>query len=92
MIRVRILTWLKKYAANDRRSLSLFTSGGFAFVVGMMMIVLAEQLIDPSLAQELVAFAGLSAVIAGGAIALWGYLGISIFKVLIELLDQRHDD
>jgi hypothetical protein len=92
MIRVRILKWLKDYASNDRRSLMLFTRGGFAFAIGMMLIVLADQLFDSSIQQELIALTGLMAVIAGGIVSLWGYLGISLFKVLIELLDRDHDN
>lgn len=69
----------------------LFTTGGFLFAAGLMAVLLSDQLLEPSLGQEWVALIGLLVFSVGIVAALWGYLGISVFKVLIFLLDRNHD-
>ena len=88
-LRDRLHQWLQRYTGDPRRSLSLFTGGGFGFVFGMMIILISERLMNASLNQELVALAGLLMTIVGALIALWGYLGISLFKILIYLLERK---
>jgi len=88
-LRDRLHKWLQRYTGDPRRSLSLFTGGGFGFVIGMMIILISERLMSASLYQELAALAGLLITIIGALIALWGYLGISLFRILIYLLERK---
>ncbi|WP_132701330.1 hypothetical protein [Reinekea marinisedimentorum] len=81
--------WLQKHTQNGPRAIKQFTSGGFIFAAGMMAIIFADKLIISSLEQELVALGGLILVITGAALALWGYLSMSLFKILIHLLKRR---
>ena len=88
-IRNNITSWLEKHTQNGPRAIQQFTTGGFIFAAGMMIIVLADKLLISGLKQELISFIGLTLVIIGSALALWGYLGMSLFKVLIHLLKRR---
>lgn len=90
-MRAQILHWLKKHTSDDLRSMTFFTSGGFLFTLGLMTILLANQLLEPSLNQEVVALIGVVFVAVGSIVALWGYLGISLFKLFIYLLEKNHD-
>ena len=90
-MRQPLVHWLRKQTDDDRQSISGFTGGGFIFAAGMMAIILADRLMPPSLSQEWVTLIGLLFVFAGAARALWGYLRISLFKILLLLLDKNHD-
>lgn len=90
-VRNRLVTWLKRHTEDDRQSLARFTTGGFSFAAGMMVIILADQLLDPSLSQEWVSLIGLILVVIGALTALWGYLKISLFKILLYLLETKND-
>jgi len=88
-VRDLLLTWLKRHTKDARRSLSQFTGGGFLFTAGMMIIILTDQLMAESLQQELAALLGAVLTVLGLALAFWGYLSISVFKVLIYLLERK---
>lgn len=90
-MRQPLVDWLKKQTDDDRQSIAGFTSGGFIFSAGMMTIILADRLMLPSLRQEWVTLIGLILVFLGAARALWGYLRISLFKIMLLLLDNHHD-
>lgn len=92
MRRRPVILWLQKYASNPRQALSFFTKGGFVFAGGMMGIILSNQFMTPSLKQEIVVLFCLSITAVGGLLALWGYLCISIFKILIYILDREKND
>ena len=81
--------WLQRHTGDPRRAMALFTGGGFGFVIGMMIILISERLMTPSLNQELAALAGLLVTSIGTVIAFWGYMGISLFKILIYLLERK---
>ena len=68
-----------------------FTTGGFAIVAGMMVILLADRYFVASLEQEWVSLFGLIIVAIGVMTALWGYLSISLFKVISILLEDKND-
>ena len=68
-----------------------FTTGGFLFTGGTMTMLIAENILSPSLSQELIALSGLLAAASGILMALWGYLTISLFKILIYLLERPSD-
>jgi len=87
--RDRLHDWLQRHTGDPRRAMALFTGGGFGFVIGMMIILISERLMTPSLTQELAALAGLVVTCIGSMIAFWGYMGISLFKILIYLLERK---
>lgn len=87
--RRHLLDWLRHQTASPVKSLKRFTTGGFVFAGGMMMVLLAGRLIAPSLTQELLVLAGLLMTTLGGLYALSGYLAISLFRVLRFLLEPR---
>lgn len=90
-LRKPLLRWLKAQTEDPRKSMSHFTGGGFLFAGGMMILILSEQLLDPSLKQELIALFGVMVIGLGLILALWGYLSISLFKILIYLFEQKDD-
>ncbi|TXR53776.1 hypothetical protein [Reinekea thalattae] len=87
--RNKVVLWLKEHTENSARAIRQFTTGGFIFSFGLFIIILAERLIPPSLQQELAALLGLLLLITGAAIALWGYLSLSLFKIALHLLDKE---
>lgn len=89
MRRKLVISWLKKHTSNPRRALTFFTQGGFVFAGGMMGIILSNQFMQPSIGQEIVVLICLVTAAVGGALALWGYLFISIFKILVYILDRE---
>lgn len=88
-IRNKVVQWLKQQTENPARAIRLFTSGGFAFSLGLFIIIVAERLIMPSLQQELAALLGLLILSLGAAVALWGYLGLSLFKIALYILEKE---
>lgn len=89
--RNKMLDWLRRQTASPTRALKRFTTGGFVFSAGMMMILLAHQLMDPGIGQELAVLAGLCILVAGGIYTLSGYLAISLFRILRYLLEPSND-
>lgn len=81
--------WLKKHTQDAQRAVSQFTTGGFMFAGGIMIVLLADRYMPDSLNQELFALFGLILIIIGCGIALWGYLSISLFKIIIYLLEKN---
>ncbi len=68
-----------------------FTTGGFVFCAGLMVILLADALLAPSLQQELTTLLGLLLMGLGSFFALMGYLAISLLRILLFLLEPSHD-
>ena len=84
-----LLDWLRRQTDSPVRALKRFTTGGFLFAGGMMIVLLAARLMPASLGQELVVLFGLLLSAVGGLYALSGYLAISLFRVLRYLLEPR---
>jgi hypothetical protein len=72
-------------------ALKRFTTGGFIFCAGIMMVLLSDRLMIPGLQQEIVTFLGLVLIGSGIIIAVTGYLAISLFRILLFLLEPSHD-
>lgn len=89
--RARLVAWLRDQTRSPVRALKRFTTGGFVFAVGMMLILLAQSLIPPGLTQEGVALLGLCVLTIGGLYALTGYLAISVFRVLLYILEPKNE-
>lgn len=90
-LRQQSIAWLRRRTESPRRALKQFTTGGFIFCGGMMVIVLSDRLLPASLSQESLALIGLALVVAGGLYALGGYLALSLFRVLLYLLEPARD-
>jgi hypothetical protein len=82
------VTWLKKNVSEPRKALARFTTGGFLFAGGIMVLIFVEKLMESSVSQEIVAILALVMTVLGATLALWGYLGISFFKIIIYILDK----
>lgn len=85
------VNWLRRQTASPARALKRFTTGGFVFSAGMMLILLANQLMNPGIGQELAVLAGLCILVTGGIYTLSGYLAISLFRILLYLLEPPND-
>ncbi len=86
--RQRLAAWISQRADEPVRNMALFTSGCLVLMGGLFIIVLAELLMSPSLAQELMAAAGLLIAVIGALRALYGYLSIGLFKLLKYFLSD----
>ena len=84
-----LVDWLRRQTESPRRALKQFTTGGFIFCAGMMVMVFTDQLLDPSITQEAISLFGLLLILAGGLYALGGYLALSVFRVLLFILEPR---
>ena len=85
-LRQRVIAWVHQKADAQVENMQLFTTGGMIFAVGMLVILLAERQWSPSVQQELVAAVGVFIAAVGLTRALWGYLGIGLFRILKHLL------
>ncbi len=87
--RTKLLGWLRHQTESPVRALKRFTTGGFLFAAGMMVLLLAARLMPAGLAQEWVVLFGLAVTLLGGLYALSGYLAISLFRILRYLLEPH---
>lgn len=90
-LRSVLITWLRRQTESPRRAIKQFTTGGFIFCAGMMVVVFTDQLIAPSITQEAVSLFGLLFILGGGLYALGGYLALSVFRVLLFILEPARD-
>ncbi|WP_108124614.1 hypothetical protein [Saccharospirillum mangrovi] len=90
-VRTVLVGWLRRQTESPRRSLKQFTTGGFIFCAGMMIVVLTNSLVAPGLNQEVISLIGLVFIYAGGLYALVGYLALSVFRVLLFILEPASD-
>ena len=75
-------TWSTAQRTKQKENLARLISGAYVFCAGMMIMVLANRFVEPSIQQEWLALAGLVIVILGGLRALHGHIGLSIAPVL----------
>lgn len=89
--RQRLADWLQQRGEQQKQNLQLFLVGAGIFFLGAGLILWADQGLAPSIEQELIALLGLLGCIAGAAIALLGYLGLSLFR-LFDFLKKDEDN
>ena len=87
--RQSIKHWIQRRAADPVRNMALFTSGAMILIAGLMIIMLAERLLDPSLVQELCAALGVLVAAAGSFRALYGYLSMGLVKLLEYFISDQ---
>lgn len=85
----KLTAWLERQIKAPRLALQRFTTGGFIFSGGFMLLILAEQRFPDSLGKEIAALFAIVLICLGGLIALRGYLALSVFKVLYYLLSSN---
>lgn len=88
-IRKKLAAWFERQASQPRKSLQQFTTGGFVFSIGAMMLLVVNQNWNSSLAFEWIALLAVTLIASGAVYALWGYLAISLFKILAYILDSE---
>lgn len=76
-------------ADNVRQNLSILLIGMGLFMLGFILLVVAEFLLQSSLTQEVIALAGLIAAIIGAAVAAFGYISLSILRIFRFLLTDN---
>lgn len=86
--RKRFADWVRARADAQVENLALFTSGGMIFAVGALVIIFSERQLVPSMQQEVVAGIGVMIAVVGLTRALWGYLGIGLFRILKYFLSD----
>lgn len=89
MNRKKLAAWFERQASQPRKSLQQFTTGGFVFSLGLMGLLFTNVYWQDSVTFEWIALFALSLIITGGLYALWGYLAISLFKILAYLLSKE---
>ncbi|WP_394169640.1 hypothetical protein [Saccharospirillum alexandrii] len=82
---------MKARTPEPEVALKRFTTGGFVFCAGLMVILLADAMLTPTLQQELTTLLGLLLMGLGSFFALMGYLAISLLPILLFLLEPSHD-
>jgi hypothetical protein len=85
----KLTAWLEKQTKSPRLALQRFTTGGFIFSAGLMLLIIADQRFPDSLGKELAALLAIILIALGGLIALRGYLALSVYKVLYHLLSSN---
>jgi hypothetical protein len=90
-LRIRLYHWLQAKTQDPAQALKRFTTGGFVFCAGVMAVLLADRLIEPSLQQEVITLIGTLFIALGSVVALSGYLTLSLFRILLYLLEPSHD-
>jgi len=85
----RIRLSLIRRADNVRQNLNILLAGIGLFMLGFILLVVAELLLQSSLTQEIIALAGLTAAIIGAAVAAFGYISLSILRIFRFLLTDN---
>jgi hypothetical protein len=83
-----IMAWLKRRADDHKGNLLLLISGAGLFFLGTGLIVWVEQYMESSVGQELIALSGMLLCAIGGSIALFGYLGLSLLRLIKFFTDK----
>lgn len=81
---------LHRRADNPRENFIWLLCGFSLFMLGLMVISIAQFLLTDSVTAELVALLGLIFMISGGGLAIAGYLGLSVLRIL-RFLDSDDD-
>ncbi|MBU2862357.1 hypothetical protein KO489_00725 [Reinekea forsetii] len=87
----KLTAWLERQIKSPRLAMQRFTTGGFIFAGGVMMLILSDQLLSDQLAGEFTALLALFIIGLGALIALRGYLALSLYKVLYYLLSSNSE-
>lgn len=83
--------WLRRNADNPRRNLLLFITGFCLFFFGVLVIAVAEFLLQSPLARESVALVGLFIGATGVMLAAFGYICLSVLRILRFLSDDNDE-
>ena len=71
-----------KRAENPRQNLVILGIGFATFFVGFVVLGCAEYAMQSSVLQEMVALLGLIIIVAGIILAAFGYLSLSVLRIL----------
>ncbi|WP_428036735.1 hypothetical protein [Amphritea sp.] len=98
--RQRLRLRLIRRADKVKQNLTILLSGIGIFMLGFIILVVAQFLLQESLTREIIALIGLIIAICGAIVAAFGYICLSILRIFRFLLtdiksdpdpDQRHD-
>ncbi|MGB1239900.1 MAG: hypothetical protein ACPG4U_16905 [Pseudomonadales bacterium] len=84
----RLRNKLRTQAAQPRKNLSLILIGFALTLLGIGLIMSGEYLFSQPLERELVALAGVTIVAAGCCCTAFGYLCLSLLRILFFLEDD----
>lgn len=89
---MKLSTWLErllKQADNVQQNLTWLLAGFTSCMLGLLLIIMAEYLFGQSLTQELVALLGLGLVGIGVLVAVAGYIGLSLLRIVRFLIKDK---
>lgn len=78
----KLKQWMYKRAENPRQNLVILGIGFATFFVGFVVLGCAEYAMQSSVLQEMVALLGLIIIVAGIILAAFGYLSLSVLRIL----------
>ncbi|GGC05276.1 hypothetical protein GCM10011352_34310 [Marinobacterium zhoushanense] len=87
---MRIREWLHTRADSPRQNFTLLLSGFSLFTLGLALVGAGQYLFPPGLNAELIALGGLILIGGGIILASFGYLSLSVLRIL-SFLDKKHE-
>ncbi len=80
-MKISLHTLAMKLGNNPRLALMKMVQGGLVFVFGVLMLMVADNVLEASIPQEIIALLGL--IIAGCGLfwTLVGYLSMSVLRI-----------
>ncbi|MBV1789768.1 hypothetical protein KQ940_17065 [Marinobacterium sp. D7] len=87
---MRIRDWLHTRANSPRQNFSLLLTGFSLFALGLTLVGAGQYLLPPGLNAELIALTGLILIGGGIILAAFGYLSLSVLRIL-SFLDKKHE-
>ena len=87
----KLKKWLYQQADNPKQNLTILGIGFVVFFVGVLILVTTEFALKSSLSQEILALIGLIILCTGIILAAFGYLSLSVLRIIRFISDDKHD-
>ncbi|EAR59779.1 hypothetical protein [Neptuniibacter caesariensis] len=87
----KLRLWLHKRTNNPKRDLKILGIGFVTFFVGLLILGTAEFLLKSSVSQEILALLGLIILGIGIILAAFGYISLSLLRILRLISDNKND-
>ncbi|MEO9273959.1 hypothetical protein ABFY09_03785 [Marinomonas sp. 5E14-1] len=72
---------IMKLGENPKLALIKMIQGGLMFVFGVLILMIADRILQPSISQEIIALLGLMIASVGLIWTLVGYLSMSVLRI-----------
>ncbi len=87
----KLKAWLYNRTNDPKRDLKILGLGFVTFFVGLILLGGAEYLLKSSVSQEIIALLGLIILGAGIILAAFGYISLSLLRIIRLISDNRND-